>query len=81
MQVRSLVQQALNSALQQYDMLLSPVAPTTAFKIGEKTEDPLAMYREDLMTVHLNLAGKSSETKLCYCCFVVVHFKHNKVKL
>lgn len=56
-QVRTLVQQALNSALQQYDLLMSPVAPTTAFKIGEKTDDPLAMYKEDLMTVHLNLAG------------------------
>ena len=58
MQVRTLVQQALNKALVQHDLLLSPVAPTTAFKIGEKTEDPLAMYKEDLMTVHLNLAGK-----------------------
>ena len=58
MQVRTLVQQALNKALEQHDLLLSPVAPTTAFKIGEKTEDPLAMYKEDLMTVHLNLAGK-----------------------
>lgn len=58
LQVRTLVQQALNKALDQYDLLLSPVAPTTAFKIGEKTQDPLAMYKEDLMTVHLNLAGK-----------------------
>lgn len=56
-QVRTLVQQAVNGALQQYDLLLSPVAPTTAFKIGEKSEDPLSMYKEDLMTVHLNLAG------------------------
>ena len=58
LQVRTLVQQALNGALQQYDLLLSPVAPTTAFKIGEKSEDPLSMYKEDLMTVHLNLAGR-----------------------
>ena len=58
LQVRTLVQQALNKALDQHDLLLSPVAPTTAFPIGEKTEDPLAMYKEDLMTVHLNLAGK-----------------------
>lgn len=57
LQVRTLVQQALNGALQQYNLLLSPVAPTTAFKIGEKSEDPLSMYKEDLMTVHLNLAG------------------------
>ena len=65
LQVRTLVQQALTKALQQYDLLLSPVAPTAAFKIGEKVQDPLAMYKQDLMTVHLNLAGK------CYTC------KHN----
>lgn len=54
-----MVQQALHKALDQHDLLLSPVAPTTAFKIGEKSEDPLAMYKEDLMTVPLNLAGKT----------------------
>lgn len=58
LQVRALVQQALGKALQQYDLLLSPVAPNVAFKLGEKSEDPLAMYKEDLMTVHLNLAGE-----------------------
>ena len=57
-QVRTLVQQALHKALDQYDLLLSPVSPTTAFRIGEKVQDPLAMYKADLMTVHLNLAGK-----------------------
>ena len=64
LQVRTLVQKALTSALQQYDLLLSPVAPTAAFKIGEKAQDPLAMYKQDLMTVHLNLAGKSQAHQL-----------------
>lgn len=51
------MQQGLGKALQQYDQLLSPVAPSVAFKLGEKSQNPLAMYKEDLMTVHLNLAG------------------------
>ena len=65
LQVRTLVQQALHKALDQHDLLLSPVAPTTAFKIGEKSEDPLAMYKEDLMTVPLNLAGKTVKKWHC----------------
>lgn len=65
LQVRTLVQQALHKALDQHDLLLSPVAPTTAFKIGEKSEDPLAMYKEDLMTVPLNLAGKIVKNRCC----------------
>ncbi len=63
LQVRTLVQQALHKALDQHDLLLSPVAPTAAFKIGEKSEDPLAMYKEDLMTVPLNLAGKTVKNR------------------
>lgn len=59
LQVRALVQQALGQALQQCDLLLSPVAPNVAFRLGEKSQDPLAMYKEDLMTVPLNLAGES----------------------
>lgn len=62
LQVRTLVQQALGRALQHHDLLLSPVAPSSAFKVGEKSQDPLEMYKEDLMTVHLNLAG----TAQCY---------------
>ena len=56
-QVRTLVSADFDAALQQYDVLLSPVAPTPAYKIGEKVDDPLAMYAGDLMTVNLNLAG------------------------
>jgi aspartyl-tRNA(Asn)/glutamyl-tRNA(Gln) amidotransferase subunit A len=41
----------------QCDCLLTPAAPTTAFKIGEKTADPLTMYLSDIYTVSINLAG------------------------
>ncbi len=44
-QVRRLVQQDMDGALQQCDVLLSPVAPTVAYKLGEKVDDPLAMYK------------------------------------
>ena len=57
-QVRTLVQRELHRGLEQYDCLLSPVAPTAAFQLGEKSSDPLTMYRSDIMTTTLNLAGK-----------------------
>lgn len=44
-------------AFEQYDVLIGPVAPTTAFKLGENTEDPLQMYLADVMTVSASLAG------------------------
>lgn len=44
-------------ALALCDVLVSPVAPTPAYKLGEKASDPLEMYKGDLMTVNLNLAG------------------------
>ena len=56
-QVRTLVQQELASALEQYDVLVGPCAPTTAYPIGGVVKDPLAMYKGDLMTVNVNLAG------------------------
>lgn len=57
MQVRGLVQQEMLGALSQYDALLTPTAPTPAYKLGEKASDPLAMYKGDLMTININLAG------------------------
>lgn len=64
-QVRTLVQQELQAALQQYDVLLCPTAPTPAYKIGEKSSDPLAMYKGDLMTININLAGLPAVTVPC----------------
>lgn len=55
--MRALVSKELNGALSKYDALLCPAAPTPAYKIGEKTSDPLAMYAGDLATVNVNLAG------------------------
>ena len=56
-QVRKLVQAEMEGALAGFDALLSPTAPTPAYKLGEKLSDPLAMYKGDLMTVNLNLSG------------------------
>ena len=55
--VRTLIQQDLAKAFSQVDVLLTPTAPTTAFKIGEKVNDPLAMYLNDIATIPANLAG------------------------
>lgn len=56
-QVRRLIQQDFIRAFEKVDFLLSPVAPTTAFKLGEKSEDPLQMYLNDLYTIPANLVG------------------------
>jgi len=56
-QVRTLVKKEMDSALADFDVLITPCNPTPAYKIGEKTKDPLAMYKGDLMTVNLNLSG------------------------
>jgi aspartyl-tRNA(Asn)/glutamyl-tRNA(Gln) amidotransferase subunit A len=55
--VRTLIKQDFEKAFEQVDVLVSPTSPTTAFKAGEKTEDPLSMYLLDLMTIPVNLAG------------------------
>lgn len=55
--VRTLIQQDLEKAFTKADVLISPTAPTTAFKIGEKVSDPLAMYLNDIATIPANLAG------------------------
>ena len=56
-QVRTLLRQDFSNAFEQVDCLLTPTAPTTAFKIGENANDPLTMYLQDVYTVSLNLAG------------------------
>jgi len=55
--VRTLIQRDFASAFEQADVLVSPAAPTTAFRIGEKVNDPLAMYLNDVTTIPANLAG------------------------
>lgn len=56
-QVRRLIKESFDKIFQDYDVLLSPTAPTTAFKIGDKTEDPLKMYLTDIATLPANLSG------------------------
>lgn len=56
-QVRTLVARDFTNAFEKVDVLLTPVAPTPAFKIGEKINDPIAMYLSDIFTGPINLAG------------------------
>jgi aspartyl-tRNA(Asn)/glutamyl-tRNA(Gln) amidotransferase subunit A len=56
-QVRTLILNDFNKAFESCDVLISPVTPTPAWRIGEKTEDPLSMYLSDILTLSANLAG------------------------
>ena len=55
--IRTLVKKDFDNAFQKVDVIFTPVSPTTAFKIGEKIEDPLSMYLSDVFTVSANLVG------------------------
>ncbi len=55
--VRTLIKSDFDEAFKRCDAIVTPTAPTTAFKIGEKTEDPLQMYLSDIFTISANLAG------------------------
>jgi len=57
LQVRRLIREDFDRAFEQVDLILGPVTPTPAYKIGEKIDDPLAMYLFDLYTVSTNLSG------------------------
>lgn len=57
LQVRTLIIEGFNKVFADFDAILSPVAPTAAYKIGEKTESPLEMYMGDICTVPVNIAG------------------------
>jgi len=63
--VRTLIKRDFESAFEKCDCLITPTAPSTAFKIGEKTDDPLAMYLSDVYTVPVNLAGLPGLSVLC----------------
>ncbi len=65
--VRTLIKRDFDQALQKCDCLLTPTSPTTAFKIGEKIDDPLAMYLSDIYTVSVNLAGLPAISVPCGC--------------
>ncbi|MDD9149742.1 Asp-tRNA(Asn)/Glu-tRNA(Gln) amidotransferase subunit GatA [Sporolactobacillus sp. CQH2019] len=56
-QVRTLIKQDFEKVLENHDIIVGPATPTAAFKIGEKVDDPLTMYVNDLLTIPVNLAG------------------------
>lgn len=56
-QVRRLISEDFKAAFSQVDVIMGPVTPATAFKLGEKTGDPVQMYLEDIYTIAINLAG------------------------
>jgi aspartyl-tRNA(Asn)/glutamyl-tRNA(Gln) amidotransferase subunit A len=56
-QVRRLIRQDFLDALKACDLICAPVAPTTAFRLGENIDDPLQMYLTDIFTISLNLTG------------------------
>ncbi len=58
--VRTLITRDFAAAFEKADVLISPTAPTTAFRIGEKIDDPLAMYLNDIATIPVNLAGNAA---------------------
>ncbi|MDO4458901.1 MAG: Asp-tRNA(Asn)/Glu-tRNA(Gln) amidotransferase subunit GatA [Clostridia bacterium] len=65
LQVRTLIINDFNRAFESCDFILSPVSPTTAYKLGEKTGDPLEMYLGDIYTVPVNIAGVPSLSMPC----------------
>ena len=56
-QMRTLIRMDFQKVFESCDALVTPVAPTTAFRLGEKTADPLTMYLSDIFTISVNLAG------------------------
>ncbi len=63
--VRTLIRQDFLEAFNQVDVILTPVAPTPAFRLGEKTADPLQMYLSDIFTIPANLAGTCAMSVPC----------------
>ncbi|KAF0249526.1 MAG: aspartyl-tRNA(Asn)/glutamyl-tRNA (Gln) amidotransferase subunit A, partial [bacterium] len=86
--VRTLIEQDFHNAFAQCDIIAMPTAPVPAFKLGEKTEDPLEMYLADIYTVTLNLAGVPGLSMPCGfskeglpigCQLVAPHFQEAKL--
>jgi aspartyl-tRNA(Asn)/glutamyl-tRNA(Gln) amidotransferase subunit A len=63
--VRTLIRRAYDAVFQDVDVLVTPTAPSTAFRLGAKTEDPLAMYLEDVFTVGVNVSGVPAVSVPC----------------
>lgn len=63
--VRTLIRQDFEQAFEKVDVLISPTSPTPAFKLGEKTSDPLQMYLADIFTIATNLAGNCGISVPC----------------
>jgi len=57
LKVRALIKRDFDEAFKKFDAIITPTSPTAAFKIGEKTSDPLTMYLSDIFTISANLAG------------------------
>ena len=56
-ETRQIIKKELNKVFDEIDILITPTSPSTAFKLGEKTSDPMAMYSSDIMTIPANIAG------------------------
>ncbi len=65
LRVKALIKKAFDKAFEKYDVILGPVAPTTALKCGESLSDPIKMYLGDIYTVSVNLAGLPGITLPC----------------
>jgi aspartyl-tRNA(Asn)/glutamyl-tRNA(Gln) amidotransferase subunit A len=63
--VRTLIRQDFDTAFRDVDLIATPVMPTTAFKLGERIEDPLQMYLSDIFTISVNLAGNPAISIPC----------------
>ena len=63
--VRTLIKRDFDKAFEQVDVIVSPTTPTTAFPIGERADDPMAMYLADLCTIPTNLAGNAAMSLPC----------------
>ena len=77
--VRTLIRREFDAAFEKYDVLLTPVTPTAAFRLGEKVDDPYAMYLSDIFTLPVNIAGLPGAS--VPCGFVTVDGKELPVGL
>ena len=65
LQVRRIIYDEFNEAFQEYDMILGPTSPDTAFKFGTKIDDPMEMYKNDILTMPANITGLPAITVPC----------------